>query len=225
MGDIQIFNADYREIVSKLENKSIDLLLTDPPYMHVKGGCKSKTLNVGCMNPDKKVVAEMSDFGKDEIYTFLNLVKPKMKAFNAYIFCSKLQIPYYLNWALEHNIQFDVLIWDKCHTGIHSYKFYSTKYEYIIRLYKTGLYKVEDNMLYQKVQRYKVPHPKIHISQKPEELIRNLMLVSTLEGDTVLDCFAGSGTVAKVAKEYNRKCISTEKDSKCFNIMKELIDN
>ncbi|OQX01624.1 MAG: restriction endonuclease subunit M, partial [Desulfobacteraceae bacterium IS3] len=40
----------------------------------------------------------------------------------------------------------------------------------------------------------KTPHP----TQKPEELIRRLMLASSNENDTVLDPFSGSGTTAVV---------------------------
>ena len=195
------------------------MLLTDPPYLHVKGGCKCKWLNVGVKDPNSQIVSEMSDFDRDKIYEFLNAVKPKMKQFNGYIFCSKLQLPYYLNYALENNLQFDVLIWDKCRTGIHSYKFYSTNYEYIVRLYKKGLYKVEDVMLYQKIQRCKVPSDKVHIAQKPVELLKNLLLVSTLKGDVVLDPFAGSGSTGVACRELGRNYICIEKDKKHFKTM------
>lgn len=225
MSDIKLYNSDCLELIKTLSDKSIDCVITDPPYLHTKGGCKSKTLNVGCMHPNNKVVAEMSDFGKEKINEFLNLTKTKMKTVNMYIFCSKLQIPYYLNWALDNKVQFDVLVWDKCHTGIHSYKFFSTKYEYIIRLYKEGLNKVENNILYQKVQRYKVPHPKKHISEKPVELIEGFVKLSSKENDTILDMFMGSGTTGVACKNLNRNFIGIEIDEKYFNIAKERIEN
>ena len=213
---IQLYNEDYETALSRVPDKSIDLLCTDPPYLHVKGGCKCVWLNKGVKDPNSKIVSEMSDFGEKQIYNFLNAVKPKMKQFNGYVFCSKLQVPYYLNWALENKIQFDILTWDKCTTGIHSYKFYSTKYEYIIRLYKRGLYKIEDTSLYQKVQRVQPVKNKLHEAQKPVDLIKNLLLVSTVEGDTVLDCFAGSCTTLVACKELNRNCIGFEKDLECY---------
>ena len=39
--------GDCLEIMKDIPDKSIDLLLTDPPYLQVKGGCKSKIFNVG----------------------------------------------------------------------------------------------------------------------------------------------------------------------------------
>ena len=38
----------------------------------------------------------------------------------------------------------------------------------------------------------------------PEELVRRVLKYYSFEGDTVLDCFAGSGTTGKVAKAMNR---------------------
>ena len=221
---IQLYKGDCLEVMKKIPDKSVDCVITDPPYLHIKGGCKSKSLNVGCMNPQNKVVCEMSDFGEKNINVFLDTVKQKLKEMNGYFFCSKLQIPYYLDWALKNGVQFDVLVWDKCHTGIHSYKFFSTKYEYIIRLYKSGLNKIKDNMLYQKVQRYKVPHPKLHISEKPVELIENFIRLSTNECNVILDPFMGSGTTGVACKRLNRNFIGIESDDKYFEIAKNRID-
>lgn len=219
----KLFLGDCLEVMKKIPDNFVDLVLTDPPYLHVKGGCKCKWLNKGVKDPKSKIVSEMSDFGETEINTFLDIIKLKMKIFNTFVFCSKLQIPYYLNWALHNNIQFDVLIWDKCTTGIHSYKFYSTKYEYIIRLYKKGLYKIEDTSLYQKVQRFKSVQHKLHEAEKPVELLKNILKVSSKENDIVLDPFMGSGTTGVACMNLNRKFIGIEKDEKYFEIAKKRI--
>ncbi len=47
----------------------------------------------------------------------------------------------------------------------------------------------------------KTPHP----TQKPEELLRKLVLASSNPGDLVLDPFLGSGTTAVVAEQLRRK--------------------
>lgn len=44
-------------------------------------------------------------------------------------------------------------------------------------------------------------------TQKPEELISRLIDISTDKGDTVLDCFSGGFTTAKVCADLNRKFI------------------
>lgn len=52
------------------------------------------------------------------------------------------------------------------------------------------------------------PHP----TQKPEKLIAKLILASSNEGDVVFDPFLGSGTTAVVAKKLNRKFIGIERE-------------
>ncbi len=47
----------------------------------------------------------------------------------------------------------------------------------------------------------KTPHP----TQKPEELLRKLILVSSNVGDLIIDPFMGSGTTAVCAEQLQRK--------------------
>ncbi len=63
----------------------------------------------------------------------------------------------------------------------------------------------------------KVGHP----TQKPENLIRKLILSSSRENDLVLDPFLGSGTTAIVAKELNRKWIGIEINKKYYEIIRD----
>lgn len=44
-----------------------------------------------------------------------------------------------------------------------------------------------------------------HPTQKPEELLRKIILASSSEGDLVIDPFLGSGTTAVVAEQLNRR--------------------
>lgn len=52
----------------------------------------------------------------------------------------------------------------------------------------------------------KTPHP----TQKPEELLRRLVLASSDEGQLVLDPFSGSGTAIVVAEQLGRKWLGCE---------------
>jgi site-specific DNA-methyltransferase (adenine-specific) len=52
----------------------------------------------------------------------------------------------------------------------------------------------------------KTPHP----TQKPEELLRKLILASSNENDLVIDPFSGSGTTLVVAKQLNRRWMGCE---------------
>ncbi|MCS6961916.1 MAG: site-specific DNA-methyltransferase [Deltaproteobacteria bacterium] len=51
---------------------------------------------------------------------------------------------------------------------------------------------------------------KIHSTQKPVELLRRIILTSTVEGDIVFDPMAGTGTTGYVARQLNRKFVMIE---------------
>lgn len=53
----------------------------------------------------------------------------------------------------------------------------------------------------------KTPHP----TQKPEELLRKIVLASSNEGDMVVDPFCGSGTTPVCAEQLNRKWMACDK--------------
>jgi DNA modification methylase len=49
-----------------------------------------------------------------------------------------------------------------------------------------------------------------HSATFPEKLIKPFILGTSIEGDTILDPFLGSGTTAKVSLDNGRKCIGYE---------------
>jgi len=56
------------------------------------------------------------------------------------------------------------------------------------------------------------PYPGKHPCEKPVSLIRDALTVSTRDGFTVLDCFAGSGSTLEAAVQVGRKAIGVEAD-------------
>lgn len=49
-----------------------------------------------------------------------------------------------------------------------------------------------------------------YATQKPEAFLERIITASSNEGDLVLDCFVGSGTVAAVAEKQNRRWIASD---------------
>jgi site-specific DNA-methyltransferase (adenine-specific) len=63
----------------------------------------------------------------------------------------------------------------------------------------------------------------VHITPKPIDLLINIINHTTDEGDLVLDCFAGSGSMGFACLQSKRKCILIEKEEKyCDYIEEEL---
>lgn len=65
---------------------------------------------------------------------------------------------------------------------------------------------------------------KLHSTQKPEELLRRIILASSKPGDLVLDPFLGSGTTAAVAKQYHRDWIGIEREASYVQAAQARID-
>lgn len=66
---------------------------------------------------------------------------------------------------------------------------------------------------------------KLHNTQKPEELIKRIILISSRQGDIVLDPFAGTMTTDAVAKKYGRKYVMIEKEEKYCHYGKIRLEN
>lgn len=66
---------------------------------------------------------------------------------------------------------------------------------------------------------------KLHSTQKPEQLLKRVILSSSNVGDIVLDPFFGSGTTGAVAKKLKRNFIGIEKEPNYVKIAEERINN
>jgi modification methylase len=65
---------------------------------------------------------------------------------------------------------------------------------------------------------------KVHSTQKPEELLKRVILSSTGKDDIVLDPFFGTGTTGAAAKKLDRKFIGIERDADYVKIAQDRID-
>jgi len=68
-----------------------------------------------------------------------------------------------------------------------------------------------------------MPHRDKHIAMFPEELVQRCIRIGSRPGDTILDCFAGSGTTGMVAKQLGRSSILLDISDEYVNLMKQRI--
>ena len=66
---------------------------------------------------------------------------------------------------------------------------------------------------------------RLHPTQKPTDLLEYLIKTYTLENETVLDIFMGSGTVGEVCNELDRSFVGIELNKDYFDIAKKRIEN
>lgn len=64
---------------------------------------------------------------------------------------------------------------------------------------------------------------KVHSTQKPEQLLYNIIISSTKKDDIILDPFFGTGTTGAIAKKLGRHYIGIEKEGKYINVAKQRI--
>lgn len=229
---IDLRQGDCLELMKDIPDNSIDLVVIDPPYDFM-----SKHYSFGKTYAGAGAFGTLSrtyhkELDDSNIITGINedvlkeLIRVQKKV-NIYIWCSKEQILKYMNFFKDYNM--DLLTWHKTNPvptcsnkylsdteyilffrekGVKIYGTYATKKKY----YVTPTNK-EDKKLYK--------HPTI----KPLEIIENLIINSSQENDTILDCFMGSGTTGVACKELNRNFIGIELDKDYFNIAKERINN
>ena len=95
------------------------------------------------------------------------------------------------------------------HGSNHSMRLYSeTEFK------ATKESKISPNIFQYTLGREKTGHP----APFPDKLAHDHIISWSNEGDIILDPFAGSGTVGKMAKQLNRNCILIEKEPTFFKI-------
>lgn len=231
-----IFNNDCFDIIKKINDNTIDLVFTDPPYLFNKGhGNKvgaegtSKIANSELYNVNGFTMKTMGEFGKDKIYQLLDESKRVCKKMKGYYFCNESALQYYLSWATENKCNFNIIVLSKQPFIMNRNK-YATNCEFMIRIIakaKAGInvleYKEdEDNCIewLYSVQKFNKVSNKLHPAQKPQDIIKGVLKLNTKEGDVVFDPFSGSGVIPYICKNMGRKFIACETESKFFDIIK-----
>ena len=111
MNEIILGNA--YELIKNIPDKSVDLIVTDPPYQidNTKCGTNSK-LAKSIRNMNNQL--ESGEFTKSIDIKILDEFVRVMKKINIYIWCNHKQIPMYIDYFVNKNkCNFDIIIWHK----------------------------------------------------------------------------------------------------------------
>lgn len=222
----QIYLGDAYKLIKEIPDKSIDLIVTDPPYEIV--GLHS---NTGILKNRKfSHIDELKDnsLGKGVSLTILDEYVRVLKKINIYLWCNKEQLLDYMNFFIkEHKCNFEIIIWAKTNPAPFLNGHYLKDKEYCLYFWEKGV-KVKPTFETGKTvyvtntntyDKSKYIHPTI----KPLEIIKNLIKNSCdLEGGgekpIVLDTFIGSGTTAVACKELGINYIGFELNEKFYKI-------
>ena len=188
----KIYNADCMDILKQLPDKSIDLVLTDPPYGIGRFGNRVEISNrIDC-------TAKINKWDK----------KPNQELFNEIFRVSKNQIIFGANnFTLPESEYF--LVWNKMQTVDN---FASAELAYTNMKIPA---KVFNYSIHQVMQDRKKQGGKSHPTEKPVKLMEWCILLADKfidKNGIILDCFSGSGTTAIACHNLNRRFICIEKD-------------
>ena len=220
----KIYNEDYLYTLNNLDDKSIDLVVTDPPYkfQNKGGGFYAKNNSTQRVYLDSLNNLDCTQFNPLEM---LNILKKKCKKFYGYFFCNKSLIVDYINFAIQNKYNYDVLVMAKSNPIPSFNNHHLSDLEYIIMIREKGSYfskhkNIDDFRKFFITSCKKQSHP----AQKPIQIIERFINVSSKEDDLILDPFMGSGTTALACIQNNRNYIGSEISEKYFNIAKERLE-
>jgi len=210
----EIVNMAWKEAITQVSDKSIDLVVTDPPYGMKFQSNYRKVQHKSIQNDDnldwlESWVIELKRVCKDEAHL--------------YIFCSWHNIDLFKEKVGAYFNVKNILIWEKNNTGMGDLEGdYAPKYEMIL-FCSNGSKKLnggrDANIL-----KAKRTGNENHPTEKPVNLIRYLIEKSSNKGDLVLDTFAGSFSTAQACKEIGRDFICFEIEPEYCRTAKNLLN-
>ena len=222
MNPIELWQGDCLELMKNIPDGSVDLVLTDPPYM-------IETVGAGIYKQaDKQYVKELDGIkdGFDE--KVLDEICRVIKKINVYFFCSQKQIiPLIDYFVKKKNCNWNILSWHKSNPVPACGNKYLTDTEFILFFREKGVKiygEYETKFTYyvtplNQKDKKQYGHPTI----KPIEILQNLIVNSTTENGVVCDCFMGSGSTGVACVNTGRHFIGIELDEGYFEIAKKRI--
>ena len=223
----KIYQMGCLEGLKQIENNSVDLVITDPPYnWSHKNKIDRIAFKKGSIKRRKSV--DM-DFGKwdyqteKELEEFTNLwIKECMRILKStgsiYVFYSKEEI-IFLKRAIEKYGGYwkSEIIWHKTNPTPNF-----RKRSYISSIEAIGFAVKEKASFKFNFKKQKEMHNFLesgicqgkertkHPTQKPLWIVKHFIEVSSDKGDLVVDCFMGSGTTAVACKQLGRNFMGFE---------------
>lgn len=197
----KVYNIDCLELMREMEKQGIvvDWLITDPPYgIGVDG-------QIGGAGACENIKYTQKDWDKERI---------SKEYFDLMFKVSKNQIIFGANYYTDILPPCKSLsVWDKRINDLDRNNFADCEFIYVsqgvsrvFRYQYKGM--IQGNM--------KLKEQRFHPTQKPVDIIIQLLNYYTKEGDSILDPFMGSFTTAVACHKMGRKYIGAELDKEYF---------
>lgn len=234
---IKLLHGDCLDLMKDIPAKSIGAIITDPPY----GTTACKWDSVIPFEPmwkqSHRVIKDNGAiilFGSEPFSSALRM--SNIKRFKYDWYWKKDRASNHLNAKRQPMRNIETISIFNCKTYFPIMEFWGKPSNSVGKA-KNKLFKakttgnfmttggnLKENIKYpRQLLSYNMPHPRIHPTQKPVELMEYLIKTYTLENETVLDFTMGSGSTGVACVNLNRKFIGIEKDKEYFEIASQRI--
>jgi DNA modification methylase len=217
-----IINGDSLKVLQSLEDGCIDVLLTDPPYgidyISNRSIFDDSITKRGLLNDGKNEAFELLD------NTCQILLNKMAENSHLYFFCSWAVFSEFKEIISKYFTIKTPIVWDKGNKGSGDLEndwgnqteliIYCIKGKKMVNIRKGNVINVP------RLHSSKMVHP----TQKPIELIKEILEVSALKNDFIVDPFMGSGSTIKACNEMGFKSLGIELDSDMFKIANNYIN-
>lgn len=225
---IELILGDCLEVMRKMPDKSVDLVFTSPPYNlgnfskgTMYGAATGKRLEYSMHNDDmpyedyinwqNDILKECHRIIRDDGAIFYNH-KPRIT--NGIYDNRRNLIPFEIRQEI---------IWDTTTKVNFNGSFYVPHTERIFVIAKHGWRPNKGTAEYGDIWRVVPDRTSLHPATFPLRLANKVILSASEVGDTVLDCFSGSGTTGVACVQTGRNFIGIEIDPTYFAIAEKRI--
>ena len=186
-----IIQGDCLEVMKQIPDKSIDLVLTDPPYLV---NWQSNRRDV----KHKLIENDNNDSWLDPVFNEISRIMKEdslMVSFYGYPHADK-----FINSWRKHDLEIKShIVWIKNNMGLGWFTRTQHETAYLLAKGKPSKPKKAYSDIY-------------HATEKPVNLFSKLLKSFSEEGMTILDPFSGSGTTAIACHDLKRNFICIEKE-------------
>lgn len=213
MSNYKLYQGDCINTLITIPDSYVNFTLTDIPY--------------DAVNRNSNGLREL-DKGKADVLTF-DLLKfleqvYRVTSNSICIFCGKEQFSTIYNFFANKKGTVRPIIWEKTNPSpMNGQYIYLSGVEMAVWFKKSGA-KVFNAHCKNTVFRHPNGRSKLHPTEKNHELLKELILDNTNEGDIVLDPCMGSGSHGVVALENGRRFVGIELDENYFNIAQNRLE-
>lgn len=214
---------DNRQVIKTIPDKSVDLILTDPPYNIAKYSTGNIELpNRTPLNNDIANWDKIEVNPEEYVEDFKRILKPHG---NIFVFTTYNSIG---KWHATFDKQFDTaqfMIWHKTNPTPNIFKKgFLNSCEMIICFWNKGhtwnftnqknMHNFIESPICMGTERLKTPK---HPAQKPVQILKHVIQIASNQNDVVFDPFMGVASTAIAALELNRIFYGCEINKDYYN--------